>query len=793
MSIYGKLTKKHLLQNKKRTILTLLGMILSISLITSIGTFLISFQQYSIHKTKSDNGSYHVKINHANHQLLKRLQVNPQIKKAGVLSKETYFLKDGEKLVLKTIDQEVFSLLPFHAIKEQNHQGIIIEKWVFADLKKRYNTEKSITLKDKEGKSHILQVHKIVDNHQNFRDEQGLEGFIVKKTVTEQKNIEIFLEVDEHANFQEVYRQLLNDVPKENIELNHPLIGVMFSEETPDATSIYKSPIYILPIGIVVIATFAFIFNMFQISITERIRDIALLRTVGATKRQIKKMTVYEMGIYGLISIPVGLILGIFGFWIILSLYQLFFQETEISLFYFPMVLSPGVLLLSSFIGLFALIISGLLPLKIANRASPLDFLRRTGSHRVLSARRMNRFLKNVVGIETVMAIRNIFRNRLRSFIIIFSLGFSMFLFIAFSSFVMMMIKSDIRDQINGDFRIVLHQSETLPKALWADLERIPEIKEKYIHYASVPVKLNLPISNLSQTEADNIYASNIDGKEFYSAFSNVSPITVENERFLTNRLIAGSINKKRMLLDHGIIYAKGKGSKSLMKVGDQVFIQTKSEENNDYGPMRMVKVSGIIELGQSENELLSYPEIIPSTPTVNGMSLYLKNEKDMKKVSKKLEEITANNPNLEIVNVVENQRNATSLETQIQILLYGFVIVIAFIGILNIINTTIMNIILRRREYATLQAIGMSIKSVRNMVIKEGLLFGLISGGIGMAAAGFIELLLALNGAPLEWMESLKIYFLAFLVLIFICNISALVSSHMLKNTQWTDKFRNE
>lgn len=786
MSIYTSLTKKYLLRNKKRTTITLVGMILSIALITSIGTFLISFQHYNIEKTKNDYGSYHLKIKHVNHQLLNRLQANPQIKKVGVLSKETYFLNDGRKFELKTIDQASYSLLPFQTVQKQRQSGMIIEKWVSADLKKKDKIENPIILKDIEGQKLYLQVHKIVENNENLREQQGLQAFIVQKSVHDQRNFDIYVEVDQRANFQDVYKQISNDVPKENIELNHPLISIIFSKENYRGAKALYSKIYIFPIGIVVIATIAFIFNTFQISITERIREIGLLRTVGATKRQIQKLIIYEMGIYGVISVPLGIILGICGFWVILSIYQLVFEETEFSLFYFPIILSPYVLILSVLIGLFSLIISGLIPLKITNRATPLDVIRGKGRRRIFKVKRINRFLKNIVSIETVMAIRNILRNRLRSFVIIFSLAFSTFLFISFSSLLMLLIQSDMENQSEGEFSIRFQESKTLPESLWRDLESIPDLKEKYIHYDSFSTEVYIPSSNIRQSD---MYVTNIDGKGFYSRFTRISPLTEENESFLLKRLLAGSLNKKEMLYDKGVIYVKSKVSKNLFHVGDKIYV-----ENNN-GAMQKVKISGIVDLDQFENQLLAYPEIIPSIgkPTVNKISLYLKSQKDMKQVSQKLDEITAYNPNLEIVNELEVQRNQSSLKMQFQILLYGFVAVIAFIGVLNIINTTIMNIILRKKEYATLQAIGMSRKSIRSMVIREGVFYGLISGMIGIGATGLIDLFLIINEAKSGWMDSIKIYLAAFVVLLMICYISAKISSSMLKDEQWMNKLRDE
>lgn len=665
MSIYWKVTKKYLLSNKKRTTFTLLGIMLSIALITSIGTFLISLQDHMNKQTRSEYGSYQLKIKDVNHHVINRLQANPQIKKVGALSKEIYFLSDGRKIEIKSVNQEAYSLLPFETILKQGNDGLIMEKWTAVDIER---IEQPIILRDASGGQHTFNVKRIVENNKNLHEGRNLQAFIIQNKIQNLIDLELYVELSALADYQEVYNYVLSFIPKDNIEVNYPLVGEEYYDNN---RAVFHSVIYILPIVIVVIATIAFIFNTFQISIVERIRDISLLRTIGATKRQIKRMITYEMAFFGFISIPLGLILGLMGFWAILSLYQLIYDETEFSLLYFPIIISPGVVIVSSLIGVFSLILSGIIPLRIANRTSPLEAGRKIDKSRGVRTNKRYLFFKKWVTIETTMAIRNIYRNKLKSFIVIFSLSLSFFLFTVFSNIVLLVFGAEAENHLSEDFRISFTESGILPNKLWRELENIPEIKKKDIHYLNEE-------SQLSHT-------------------------------------------------------------------------------------------------------------------TVNYISIDLKDESAVNKVEKELEQITMEYPYLEIVNEQENLRNQSSVLFQVKILLYGFVIVIAFIGVLNIMNTITMNIILRKQEYATLMAIGMSIKGLQKMVIKEGMLYAWISGIIGSSFAVLIELLLFYSTGSLDWANSLKLYISAFLILLIICYISARFSSNMRKNGQLKDNLRSD
>lgn len=72
----------------------------------------------------------------------------------------------------------------------------------------------------------------------------------------------------------------------------------------------------------------------------------------------------------------------------------------------------------------------------------------------------------------------------------------------------------------------------------------------------------------------------------------------------------------------------------------------------------------------------------------------------------------------------MNQSRRAESL--QLVILMYGFIAVISFIGAVNIINTITTNLVLRRKEIASLNAIGMTYKNIRFMILTEGVLYGL-------------------------------------------------------------------
>ena len=95
MNILNKLTVKHLLMNKKRTLVTIIGIILSTSLMVGIGMIFSSFFDYSVREIESTTGKYHVKLYNIESKDSKYIKNNHQIESYTFFQALGYsYLKD---------------------------------------------------------------------------------------------------------------------------------------------------------------------------------------------------------------------------------------------------------------------------------------------------------------------------------------------------------------------------------------------------------------------------------------------------------------------------------------------------------------------------------------------------------------------------------------------------------------------------------------------------------------------------------------------------------------------------
>ena len=114
-----------------------------------------------------------------------------------------------------------------------------------------------------------------------------------------------------------------------------------------------------------------------------------------------------------------------------------------------------------------------------------------------------------------------------------------------------------------------------------------------------------------------------------------------------------------------------------------------------------------------------------------NSRTIYI-NSSNPEKLQDKIEKIVEGQ-NYNLFNSAKEEKNMQSIYTLIQIFLYGFIIVIALIGITNIFNTITTNMELRSREFAMLKSIGMTKKEFNRMVRLESLFYGTKSLLIGI------------------------------------------------------------
>lgn len=210
------------------------------------------------------------------------------------------------------------------------------------------------------------------------------------------------------------------------------------------------------------------IYNSFSISVSERTRQFGMLKSIGATRRQIRGTVIYEALVLCAVGIPLGMLAGCAGIgitlWCLRDSFGFLLRSGENVGMY--LVITPWGLLAAALICLVTALVSAWIPARRAMRLSPIDALRQSDDIK-LSRRsvRTSRLAQKIFGFEGMISAKNFARNRRRCRSTIISLFLSVTLFISASSFC-----SYMTGMVNGI-------SDTIDKgadiSYWSDSEDV--------------------------------------------------------------------------------------------------------------------------------------------------------------------------------------------------------------------------------------------------------------------------------------------------------------------------------
>ena len=399
MSLLNKLTVKNLKLNKKRTIVTIVGIMLSVALITAVASVYASGLQSLINYEMNEKGASHVVFYNMplaevktleNNRSVDTINLTENLGYASVDSKnkdKPYICLKGftkgslENLSVKLVDgrlpeNDTEILIPTH-LKTNGRVTLAVGDEVTFDVGKRVTVE-GVELNQQdpfqwqgadEGETpaeHIAEtvsrtytivglIERPATNIEPYFasgytvitrvDESEMSGnadVYVRFTKSGVKNVYKFtanmLGIDDKL-FTRVYRgetltdeellRLSDEVGKAkyNFDFNSHLITL---ETDPLGISAVTTLAYavMIVIAIIVVTSVFCIKNSFDISITEKIRQYGMLRSIGATKKQIRKNVFFEATLLGAFGIPLGILLGFLASYILIIVSNLLIADS---------------------------------------------------------------------------------------------------------------------------------------------------------------------------------------------------------------------------------------------------------------------------------------------------------------------------------------------------------------------------------------------------------------------------------------------------------------------------------
>lgn len=802
MSLLNKLTIKNLKLNKKRTVVTIIGIMLSVALITAVASIYSSGIKSLIKYETCEKGNFHTAFYNVpvsdidifeNNRNIETINITKNVGYAKIDSKNEYkpyafikaFTKDSLKnLSVKLVDgrlpeNENEVVIPTH-LKTNGRLFLNVGDSITLDIGKRVDSNGNeldqnnpYQESDEENKESIVdttsKTYKIVGiigrpatNIENFSapgytfitylDENKINGIVdvytrfskdgVKNSYETIANIlgvdaKLFKKVNnQEGTSNKELKEYLNQMDKakySDINVNSYLIAL---ETNPISNSgIGGLGIVVgIVIGIIVFTSIFCIKNSFDISITEKIKQYGMLRSIGATKRQIKRNVFYEATILGLIGIPLGLLLGFIASYILIIISNYYLDGSFAEGLKLVFSFSWLSILVAIILGIVTIYFSAFKSARRASKVSPIDSIRNSANIKINPKKvKSPKLIKNIFGIGGEISFKNLKRNKKKYRTTVISIIVSVFVFIALSGFMKLAFQQVDHELEMSDFNISLSTTITNNESYNKFIEttkldniedytifRSSEISFTGNHYNKEYAKfLNLAIDKNNPTYLSIISIGEEQFKKYVDSLG-LNYNEFKNKAILVDKEYVSNYNKNNKLTTKYMrAFNFNKGD-----IIDATITDTKEKIKIEIGATSDVKPFGF--KGVDGQYLIISDEMFDANFKSRSLAIYYKSN-DANKLQDDLDDFLKGE-DYNINNVDENVKIMSNLFTLVGIFLYGFIIVISLIGITNIFNTITTNMELRKQEFAMLKSVGMTTKEFNRMIRLESLFMGIKS-----------------------------------------------------------------
>ena len=486
----------------------------------------------------------------------------------------------------------------------------------------------------------------------------------------------------------------------------------------------------------IIISGYLLIYNILYISISRDTQFYGQLKTIGTTKRQIKRIVRSQIFRTAVIGIPSGLIVGgIVSLGLVpFAMNMMYSSDTDLGEI---VSFSPIIFAGAAIFTFFTAIIGSMKPAKIAASISPVAASRYTEANT-----RSYRDHKSHRTKLSRMARDNIFRNPKSAFLTFASLFLGLILFLVSAGLLSSLSPDNFVNQWGeSDFALTYSISEEgnlLSDEMLQQIETMQGIENLRVTYSASP-----------WPTMDVIYDENVFGK-YIDSLDGVSGLdfsNAETRKNYTDNFWSGVygidsryIEELNKTLDKPIdLTAFEKGELVVLSA------MTDDEGNLLIQPGQAITVVG--ESGEQVftvatgfldadfqsgrgNERGTAPDLYISEQAIEKLSGETKifriafdtiDSSYDKGIMEQLQSITASSPGITILSRYEKQQEMAGYLLTSRIIAAGLSAVFLLIGIMNFINTMVVSVNTRKHEFATLESIGMTKKQIRNVLLWEG------------------------------------------------------------------------
>lgn len=532
MNILTTYTLKYLRLNKKRTAVTILGVILSSALICGVFLLGVSFQQVMIDHEIFMSGNWHAQFLGVPYAKAKYITENSAVQTAMYsewLGNATYDSQNTTRpyLYITAYDALSFQNRSITLISgrfPQTPDELLISPLMIADsglglkpgstvevtfgqrnipnhdeMVKAWGGEEYVALAD--GETFIPSVSKtytVVGLMVPLPGETSMPAnfpaltYLDSAQLAAEDELDISIVAHDPRSIYTAAPEMAKSAglqvimgpdgqPAESIAYNEELLSWIGASSHDNYARFFPVVLATL-IALIVCGSAFVIYNAFAISIGERKKQFGMFASVGATSAQVRRIVFIEAGVIAAIGIPIGILGAIVGVGILLKLTQGIVSQLIIDAEQgLPLVVSPLVIGLTVLFSAATILLSAWLPARRASRVSPIDAIRLSGEVQDDTPLnlRTSPLIRRVFGFEGELALKSLKRDRKRYRTTVLSLMISIILFVAFNALMLYTnaTQSMAVQGMNFDLMVDLDYRQTHAEDFAYRVSQLPDVQ----------------------------------------------------------------------------------------------------------------------------------------------------------------------------------------------------------------------------------------------------------------------------------------------------------------------------
>ena len=500
MQILNRLTIRNLKLNKRRTIVTIIGIILATALITAVATMAVSLKESVTLRSKKVDGDFHLLLYDMTDKEKESVINNRQVESYYETHEVGYGVLDGcvndskPYVYIEALDSDTFEKAEINVTSgrlPEDDSEIVISSHIKTNGGVKYNLGDKITF---DIGDRTYNGKKLYQND-TYREDEQLEAKQTKtykvvgicdrlpygeepRTAPGYSVITLANKADTSLNKSDIYLRFNKKALKDRYDLTADILGVdktLFNklnsgkledkeiqtlksqldkthsyyinnslikyEAFYDSSVAFVYNMAAVVMVIIIITSAVCISNSFAISINQKTKQYGMLASIGATPRQIRKNVFFEAAFMGVIGIVAGIGGGLSASYILVVLSNKMLIDTfEMSIVYAPSLLG---VLLSIVLAIVTIVLSALVPAIRASRMSPIMAINHSEDIKIKSkSLKTPKLIGKVWGEGGVLAYKNMKRNKRKYRVITISIALSVSTFIALYGFMSLLTES---------------------------------------------------------------------------------------------------------------------------------------------------------------------------------------------------------------------------------------------------------------------------------------------------------------------------------------------------------------